>query len=102
MIFNCEKDIFKIGQPIYHVERMVKETGKEFRDGAHIIYVNGEYKGKNVIGKRMKDFKTKKSKEMEYKELAEGIKYYKETEEGREIKKLYFLLAFCILQCYTV
>lgn len=85
VIFICEKDIFKIGQPIYHVERMVKETGKEFRDGSHIIYVNGEYKGKNAIGKLMKDFKTKKSKEMEYKELAEGIKYYKETEEGREI-----------------
>ena len=33
----------------------------------------------------IQDFKCKWSEEMEYSELAEGVRYYKETEEGREI-----------------
>ena len=85
MIFLCEKDIFKTGNPIYHIDRTIAETGKKFGDGSHIVYVNGEYKGNNAIGKLIQDFKCQSSKEMQYKELAEGVRYYKETEEGREI-----------------
>ena len=85
VIFICEKDIFKEGNPIYCIERMIMETGKQFHDGSHIIYVNGQYKGNDDIGKLIRDFKCKSSKEMEYSELAEGVRYYKETTEGRDI-----------------
>ncbi len=85
VIFICEKDIFKAGNPVYHINRTIAETGKKFGDGSHIVYVNGEYKGNNAIGKLIQDFKCQSSKEMQYKELAEGVRYYKETEEGRDI-----------------
>lgn len=33
------------GEKIYHIDRIIRETGKDFGDGTHIIYVNGSYKG---------------------------------------------------------
>lgn len=53
-------------------------------DGSHIVYVNGSYKGNDPIGKLMHDFRCKKSKDMHYKELADGVKHFKE-EGGRNM-----------------
>lgn len=72
------------GLPIYRADRVVAETGQSLNDGAHIIYVNGAYKGDDDIGKLMHDFNSLTSEGMNYKELAEGIHHFKETEEGRD------------------
>lgn len=42
--------------PIYHINRMVEETGKKFQDEAHIIYVNGAYRDESPLGILMHDF----------------------------------------------
>lgn len=39
MIFITENDVMKAGLPIYHIDRVVRETGKLFEDEEHIIYV---------------------------------------------------------------
>ena len=70
---------------MYHVDRMVLETGKPFEDGSHIIYVNGKYKGDDEIGKLIEDFHAKTSENMHFKLLADGLHHFKETEEGRDI-----------------
>ena len=44
------------GLPLYHIDRYVREAGKLFEDGSHIIYVNGNYKGDDEIGHLMQDF----------------------------------------------
>lgn len=44
IIFITQNDVMKKGLPLYHVERVVKETEEDFGDGSHIIYVNGAYK----------------------------------------------------------
>ncbi len=44
VIFITENDIVGAGLSLYHIERVIKETGAEFKDGSHIIYVNGSYK----------------------------------------------------------
>ncbi len=49
VIFLTQGDILGEQQPICHIERTVKETGKEFPDKAHIIYVNTEICEDNVI-----------------------------------------------------
>lgn len=85
VIFICQHDKFKQNKPIYHVDKVVRETGEKFDDGSHIIYVNGKYRGDDAIGKLAHDFNCKSSKNMYYKEFAEGVKHYKETEKGREI-----------------
>lgn len=82
-IFITEKDYYKEGLPLYTIERQIKENGRGFDDGSHIIYVNGDYDGEDAIGKLMKDFKCKNAEDMYYLELAEGVKYFKE-EEGRD------------------
>ena len=74
------------GLPMYHVERMFKETGRAFNDGSHIIYVNGSYKNEDdPVGKLMHDFRCTSSGDMFYAELARQVEYFKETEGGREI-----------------
>ena len=61
VIFICQHDKFKENKPIYHVDKIVIETGKVFDDGAHIIYVNGKYRGEDDFGKLAHDFNCKKA-----------------------------------------
>ena len=84
VIFIYKHDKFRKGLPLYHVERYVGETNEQFRDGSHIIYVNGNYKGNDEIGQLMQDFREKNPECMHYTELAESVKHFKEKEGGRE------------------
>ena len=87
VIFIYRRDKFRKGLPVYHVNRYVNETGKEFGDGSHIIYVNGSYKADDAMGRMLHDFRSKRSKDMYNKELAESIRHFKESEEGRNKMK---------------
>ncbi len=60
------------------------ETGEAYDDGAYTIFVNGLYKGKYDFGKLAHDFNCKKADDIYYKPLADGVRHFKETEEGRE------------------
>ena len=84
VIFICQHDKFGKNKPIYHVDKVVRETGKPYDDGAYIIYVNGLYKGKNAFGKLAHDFNCKKADNIYFKPLADGVRHFKETEEGRD------------------
>lgn len=86
VIFITASDVLGAGCPMYHVKRMIEETGTYFGDGSHIIYVNGSYKDdNNPIGRLMHDFRCLSSADMFYPVLARQVKYFKETEGGREI-----------------
>jgi hypothetical protein len=78
VIFITESDYFGHGKPIYEIERYIKGNCEQINDGSHIIYINGSYVGDDSIGKLIHDFKCKKSKDMYYPELADGVKHYKE------------------------
>lgn len=83
IIFITENDVLKKGLPLYHIERIIKETGEELGDEEHIIYVNGAYQGDDQIGYLMNDFRESDPNKMHYPLLAERTRYFKETEEGR-------------------
>ena len=85
VIFICQHDKFGENKPIYHVDKVIRETGKPYNDGAYTIYVNGLYKGNDDFGKLAHDFNCKKADDIFYKPLAEGVRHFKETEEGRDI-----------------
>ncbi|MBR4790505.1 MAG: hypothetical protein IK024_06405 [Treponema sp.] len=53
-----------------------------FNDGCNIMYVNGQYKGEDALGKLMHDFSTPNADEMYYTELAEKVRFYKQDETG--------------------
>ena len=86
VIFITQNDVIGAGFPLYHVDRVIKEIGKDFGDGSHIIYVNGSYKNDaDPIGKLMHDFRCTSSVDMFYPVLANQVRYFKETEGGRKI-----------------
>ena len=74
--------MLKRGLPIYHVDRVILETGELFNDRSHIVYVNNEIKDGTPLGLLMRDFVCTDAGEMHYSELAEQVKYFKETDEG--------------------
>ena len=84
VIFIYRHDKFKKGLPVYHIDRYIRETGEIFEDGSHIVYVNGNYKGEDEIGQLMSDFHQVDPDHMHYKELSQGVKHFKEVEEGRD------------------
>ena len=84
VIFIYKRDKFQEGLPLYHIDRYVRETGNLFEDGSHIIYVNGNYKGDDEIGHLMQDFHQTDPDNMHYKELSQGVRHFKEVEEGRD------------------
>ena len=74
--------MLKHGLPIYHIERMIEETGESFGDGSHIIYVNSQIKDDTALGKLMHDFFCTNAKDMYYEILADRVHYFKEDVKG--------------------
>ena len=85
VIFIIENDVMKAGLPIYHIDRVVRETGKLFEDEEHIIYVNSQIKDETKLGRLMHDFSCTDAKDMYNKVLADRVRYFKEDERGVEI-----------------
>lgn len=85
VIFITENDPLKKNKPIYHIDRKIAETGEDFNDGTHIIYVNGANRDDTSLGRLMQDFFCTAPSKINYKVLADRIKYLKETEEGVHI-----------------
>ena len=84
VIFITERDFFGRGLPAYHFDRFCTEIDMALGDGLHIIYVNGQYRGDDDMGRLMHDFSCTCAADMTYNELAERVRYFKETEEGLE------------------
>lgn len=83
VIFITENDVLGLNEPIYHIDRVIREGKVQFEDGEHIIYVNGKIKSKDTaLGRLMSDFFCTEAKEMCYEELSERVRHFKETEEG--------------------
>lgn len=83
VIFITKQDILGEGRPIYHIKRTIAESGNDFGDGSHIIYVNAELCHEDTaLSKLMHDFLCTDPKDMYYATLKNRVKYYKDTEEG--------------------
>ncbi|MBO4532586.1 MAG: hypothetical protein IKX70_02245 [Treponema sp.] len=87
IIFILEHDLYGKDDPIYFVRKILNVNDEEgnpllFDDGCNIMYVNGEYKGEDALGKLMHDFSTPNADEMYYTELAEKVRFYKQDETG--------------------
>ena len=85
VIFITENDVMQAHLPLYHINRYVEEMGCNFDDGSHIIYVNSQIKDESALGKLMYDFSCTNPADMNYKILAERVKYFKEDKEGISI-----------------
>lgn len=83
VIFITEHDRFGAGLPLYHVERRIAELDDAlFGDGAHIVYVNGQFRDLNhPVGRLMHDMNC--TADILNPLLAQEVRYLKETEGGR-------------------
>lgn len=78
VIFITRDDALGYGLPIYHIDRKIEEVSENFKDEAHIIYVN-----------------SKKQEDTELKETQKGVEFmcremeqiYSEGIESGELKK---------------
>ena len=83
VIFFTEHDVRGRGCPIYHIERIITETGEWFDDGEHIIYVNGAYQNEDTaLGALIADFRESDPSKVRHESLAQSMRYLKESEEG--------------------
>lgn len=64
------------------IERTIQETGALFKDKAHIVYVNGSYRGNDDIGWLMHDFNCKDYREIHNAKIAARVKFFKEERGG--------------------
>ncbi len=93
VIFITEKDIIGDGEKIYHADRIIRETVKEFGDGTHIIYVNGSFKGEEgkPLDDLIHDFFCENPEEMRHKQLAERVDFLKSNKRG--VRKMNNIIA---------
>ena len=82
VIFITENDVLSGGKPLYHIERRIEELGLAFGDESHIIYVNGQYRGDDAIGRLMHDFSCTDPDEMNSSVLAGKARYLKKDDKG--------------------
>lgn len=82
VVFITERDVMGKGKPLYRIGRYIFDTGECFEDGSHILYVNGSYRDDTPVGKLMHDFSCANPAEMYYDELAERVRFFKESKEG--------------------
>lgn len=82
IIFITENDYYKAGEPVYVIQNMNLTLGQPFGDGAHILYVNGKYRGDSDIGRLMHDFNCTRAEDMNFELMAERTRYLKENPKG--------------------
>ena len=85
VIFITENDVLGKGRPIYMVERTISDDCGRFDDGSHIIYVNGSYREDNSpLTKLVHDLFCPDPNKMNFKQLADRARYFKEDDKGVE------------------
>lgn len=94
VIFITKEDVLGDGEAIYHINRIIEESGKKFPDETHIIYVNAKRQDDTEFGRLMHDLHCTNAKDMYSKVLAERVYELKETQKGvdfmcQELEQIY-------------
>ncbi len=82
IIYISEVDFFKGSKTIYHVEKVLRETGECIDDGLHEIFVNTVIDDGTDIAELMSCFTKKEVKSSKFPALSSEVKRLKETEGG--------------------
>jgi predicted transposase/invertase (TIGR01784 family) len=81
-IFISKFDVFKGNKTIYHINRVIEETGIIVDNGIHEIYVNATVDDKSDISELMQYFKNSVGEHENFKKLCNRVKYFKDSQEG--------------------
>lgn len=90
VIFITENDVLGEGRLIYHIYRVIAESGNIFDDKSHIIYVNASYKDDSALGLLMHDFNCSDPDDMNYQELRQRtIPFKTELKEAKKMSAIW-------------
>jgi hypothetical protein len=81
-IFISKFDIFNEQRTIYHINRVIEETGSVVDNGVHEIYVNTAIDDGSDISELMQYFKKSIGEHENFMKLCNRVKYFKESQEG--------------------
>ena len=81
-VFISKFDVFKRGKAVYHVERIIKETGDKVYNGTQEIYINAEINDNSDIARLMKVFVEDAYYDDKFPAISERKRIFKTTEEG--------------------
>jgi hypothetical protein len=81
-IFISKFDIFNEQRTIYHVNRVIEETGSIVDNGVHEIYVNTAINDGSDIAELMQYFRKSVGEHENFMKLCKRVKYFKESQEG--------------------
>lgn len=89
VIFITEKDVLGDGEAIYVIERVNIKTGKLFKDGTHIIYVNASRNADDTdLGRLMHDFTCREPDKMHYNLFAERARTVAEERMAKQMTEM--------------
>lgn len=85
IVYISEFDFLKGNKTIYHVEKVLKETGEIIDDGLHEIFVNTVVDDGTDIAELMSCFLKKEVNNKKFPALSSEVKRLKETEGGAQV-----------------
>ncbi len=85
IVYISQFDVFKQGKTIYHVNKMIRETGAYVDDGLREIFVNTAVNDGSNISELMACFLAEKVDNPKFPELSSEVKRLKETEGGLDV-----------------
>lgn len=85
VVYITTFDIFSGGFPIYHVDRVVRETRRTVENGFEEIYVNTVVKDGSDVSELMEIFVNGEAYNDKYPKTSGSKRLYKETERGLDI-----------------
>lgn len=85
IVYISQFDVFKQGKTIYHVDKMIRETGTYVDDGLREIFVNTAVNDGSDISKLMSCFLAETVNNPKFPELSKEVKRLKETKGGLDI-----------------
>ena len=85
IVFISKFDLFNGNLPLYHVDRIVRETGQRVNNGFEEVYVNAKIKDGSEVSELMKVFVEDNAYNDKFPITSASKRRYKETEGGQEI-----------------
>jgi hypothetical protein len=82
VVFISKFDMFDSNFPLYHVDRVVRETGKTVDNGFEEVYVNTKVKDGSEVSELMEVFVKDDAYNSKFPKTSDGKRRYKETEKG--------------------
>jgi predicted transposase/invertase (TIGR01784 family) len=85
VVYISEFDIFHDGKTIYHIENVVRETGKLVDNGLHIVCVNTKVDDGTDIAELMKCFTQEEVNNSKFPAFSNRMNFLKHSEGGAKI-----------------